>query len=324
MKYKDYYKTLGVEKSASADDIKKSYRKLARKYHPDVSKEKDAKEKFQDVSEAYETLKDPEKRAAYDQLGSYQAGQDFRPPPGWEQQFNQGGGGFSFDEVDLADLFASLGGRGGGFGAGRGRARRDMPIPGEDYDVQVGVTLEQSFHGTMLDLNLQIPEYDGEGRLRRVPHTFKARVPKGVTNGERLRLPGKGGKGLNGGREGDLYLNIQIAPHPVYRVSGRDLYLDLPLAPWEAALGASVEIPTLGGPVRLKIRPGTQAGQQLRLAKRGLPKPDNEGDLYAIVQIAVPPSPSERENELYTELSKVSTFDPRAHLKEAKSETGAH
>jgi curved DNA-binding protein len=321
MKYKDYYKTLGVEKSASADDIKKSYRKLARKYHPDVSKEKDAKEKFQEVSEAYETLKDPEKRAAYDQLGSYQPGQDFRPPPGWEQQFNQGGGGFSFDEVDLADLFASLGGR--GFGGGH-RARRNVPIPGEDYEVQAGVTLDQAFHGTMLDLNLQIPEQDEQGRLRRVPLAFKARIPVGVTHGERLRLPGKGGKGANGGRDGDLYLNIQIAPHPIYRVSGRDLYLDLPLAPWEAVLGASVEIPTLGGPVRLKIKPGTQAGQQLRLAKRGLPKPGNEGDLYAIVQIAVPPAPNERENALYTELSKVSTFDPRAHLKEAKSETGAH
>src|SRR5829696_799407 len=160
MKYKDYYATLGVDKAAAPDDIKKAYRKLARKYHPDVSKEKDAKEKFQEVSEAYETLKDPEKRAAYDQLGSYQSGQDFRPPPGWEQQFNEGGGGgFSFDEVDLADLFAGLGGAGRGF-RGSGQARRDMPIPGEDYDVPVRIALEQAYHGTTLDLELQIPEYD--------------------------------------------------------------------------------------------------------------------------------------------------------------------
>ena len=315
MKYKDYYATLGVEKTAGADEIKKAYRKLARKYHPDVSKEKDAKEKFQEVSEAYETLKDPEKRAAYDQLGSYQPGQDFRPPPGWEQQFSQGEGGFSFDEVDLADLFAGLGGGARGFRTG-GRARQNMPIPGEDYDVAVGITLEQAYSGTMLDLNLQVPEIDAQGRVRRVPHTFTARIPQGVTQGERLRLPGKGGKGMNGARDGDLYLNISIAPHPLYRVSGRDLYLDVPLAPWEAVLGASIEIPTLGGSVRLKIRPGTQAGQQLRLAKRGLPKPGNEGDLYAIVQIAVPPSANEKEQELYGELAKASTFDPRAHLKQ--------
>jgi curved DNA-binding protein len=311
MKYKDYYAALGVDKSANADEIKKAYRKLARKYHPDVSKEKDAKEKFQDVSEAYETLKDPEKRAAYDQLGSYQAGQDFRPPPDWEQQFS--GGGFSFDDVDLADLFAGLGGA-RGFRGGT-RARADMPLPGEDYEVAARITLEQAYEGTMLELNLQIPEYDAQGRMRRVPHAFTARIPKGVSSGERLRLPGKGGKGINGGRDGDLYLNVEIVPHRVYRVSGRDLYLDLPLAPWEAVLGATVEIPTPGGSVRLKIKPGTQAGQQLRLAKRGLPKPGHEGDLYAIVQVAVPTSASDRENALYTQLAEASTFDPRAGLK---------
>ena len=306
MKYKDYYATLGVDKKASADEIKKAYRKLARKYHPDVSKEKDAKEKFQDASEAYEALKDPEKRAAYDQLGSYQPGQDIRPPPGWEEQFSQGSS--SFDDLDLADLFASL--RGGG-GA---RARRNIPIPGEDYEVAARLTLDQAYHGTMLDLNLQILEYDAQGRPRRVPHVFQARIPQGVTEGERLRLPGKGGPGANGGRNGDLYLNIALAPHRLFRVSGRNLYLDLPLAPWEAVLGTSVEIPTLGGPVRLTIREGTQAGQQLRLAKRGLPKPGHEGDLYAIVQIVVPPTPTARERELYTQLSQGSSFNPRAHF----------
>ena len=311
MKYKDYYAALGVDKKAGADDIKKAYRKLARKYHPDVSKEKNAKEKFQEVSEAYETLKDPEKRAAYDQLGSHQPGQDFRPPPDWEQQFS--GGGFSFDEVDLADLFAGLGGGARG-PRGGARARADMPIPGEDYEVAARITLEQAYEGTMLELNLQIPEYDAQGRMRRVPHAFTARIPKGVSSGERLRLPGKGGKGMNGGRDGDLYLNVEIVPHRVYRVSGRDLYLDLPLAPWEAVLGATVEIPTPGGSVRLKIRPGTQAGQQLRLAKRGLPKPGHEGDLYAIVQIAVPASASESEMALYRQLAEGSSFDARAAL----------
>ena len=317
MKYKDYYATLGVEKTASADEIKKAYRKLARKYHPDVSKEKDAKEKFQDVSEAYETLKDPEKRAAYDQLGSYNPGQDFRPPPGWEQQFSHGGGGFSFDDLDLADLFASLRGGGGaarGF-SGRGGPRADMPMPGEDFEVTAEITLEQAYHGTMLELNLQMPEYDGQGRFTRVPRNFKARIPPGVSDGERLRLRGQGGKGINGGRDGDLYINVSLRPHPIYRVSGRDVYVDLPLAPWEALLGTSVELPTLGGSVRLKIRPGTQAGQQLRLAKRGLPKPHHEGDLYAIVQIAVPHSVSDEEKALYEKLAETSKFDPRSHLK---------
>jgi curved DNA-binding protein len=318
MKYQDYYATLGVGKTAGADEIKKAYRKLARKYHPDVSKEKDAKEKFQEVSEAYETLKDAEKRAAYDQLGSYNPGQDFRPPPGWEQQFSQGGGGFSFDDLDLADLFASL--RGGGGSGARGFSRRggpraDMPIPGEDFEVTAEITLDQAYHGTMLDLSLQMPEIDGQGRMRRVPRNFKARIPPGVSDGERLRLRGQGGKGINGGRDGDLYINVSLRPHPIYRVSGRDVYVDLPLAPWEAVLGTSVELPTLGGPVRLKIRPGTQAGQQLRLAKRGLPKPHHEGDLYAIVQIAVPHSVSDEEKALFEKLAETSKFDPRSHLK---------
>jgi curved DNA-binding protein len=321
MKYKDYYAALGVDRKADADEIKKAYRKLARKYHPDVSKEKDANEKFQEVSEAYETLKDAEKRAAYDQLGSYQPGQDFRPPPGWEQQFSDRG--FSFDEADLADLFAGLGGRTRGFG--RGRPHANMAMPGEDYDVTAQITLEQAYHGTVLDLNLQMPEIDAEGRVRRVPHTFSARIPKGVTEGERLRLTGKGGKGVNGGRNGDLYLNIALAPHRLFRVTGRDLYFDLPLAPWEAVLGTTVEVPTLTGTVRLKVRPGTQAGQQLRLAKRGLPKAGAEGDLYAIVQIVVPSSVSEKEAELYRGLATASSFNPRVHFdQENGSENRAH
>jgi curved DNA-binding protein len=323
MKYKDYYATLGVSKDASADQIKKAYRKLARKYHPDVSKEKNAKEKFQEVSEAYDTLKDAEKRAAYDQLGSYQPGQDFRPPPGWEQQFS--GGEFSFDDLDLADLFASLGGHAAGRGFRGARARPDRPIPGEDYDVTVQISLEQAYNGTVVELNLQMPEYDEHGRVRRVAHDFSARIPKGVADGERLRLAGKGGKGLNGGRNGDLYLNVKLAPHRIFRVSGRDLYLDLPLAPWEAALGTNVDIPTLGGVVRLKVRPNTQAGQQLRLAKRGLPKPGHEGDLYAIVQIVIPPESTESERALYKSLAEASKFDPRAHLEqEMKHEHRAH
>jgi curved DNA-binding protein len=319
MKYKDYYAALGVDKNASADEIKKAYRKLARKYHPDVSKEKDAKEKFQEVSEAYETLKDPEKKAAYDRLGTYRPGQDFQPPPDWEQQFS--GSGVQFDDLDLADLFASLGRGGRGFGGARG----NQPAPGEDFEVTAQIPLEQAYHGTMLELNLQIPEPDEQGRMRRVPRTLKARIPPGVTQGERLRLPGQGGKGLRKGRDGDLYVNVELLPHPLFRVSGRDLYFDLRLAPWEAVLGANVQIPTLSGAVRLKIRPGTQAGHQLRLAKRGLPKPGQEGDLYAIVQIVVPSTVTDREKALYTSLAEISSFNPRRESnEESRSETGAH
>jgi curved DNA-binding protein len=309
MKYKDYYKVMGVERNASPEEIKSAYRKLARKYHPDVSKEPGAEEKFKELGEAYETLKDPEKRAAYDQLGSHRPGQDFRPPPGWEQQF--GGSHFSFDDLDLGDLFAGL--AGGGRRAGRGGGK--MRMPGQDYEVTAHITLEDAYRGTEVDLELAVPEYDENGFPHRVRRAFKARIPKGATDGERLRLAGKGGKGFNGGRDGDLYLNIALHPHAVFRVSGHDLFFDLPLAPWEAVLGTTVEVPTLGGPVSLRIPPGTHAGQQLRLAKRGLPKPQGgDGDLYALVQIAVPTVTGERERALYRELAEASTFNPRGRF----------
>ena len=309
MKYKDYYGVMGVDRKASPEEIKNAYRKLARKYHPDVSKEPGAEEKFKELGEAYETLKDPEKRTAYDQLGSHRPGQDFRPPPGWEQEF--GGGHFSFDDIDLGDLFAGL--AGGRHRAGRGDGK--IRMPGQDYEVTAHITLEDAYRGAEVDLELAVPEYDENGFPHRARRAFKARIPKGATDGERLRLPGKGGKGFNGGRDGDLYLNIALHPHPLFRVSGHDLYFDLPLAPWEAVLGTTVEVPTLGGSVSLRIPPGTHAGQQLRLAKRGLPKPHGgEGDLYAIVQIAVPTVTGEHERALYRELAEASTFNPRGHF----------
>jgi curved DNA-binding protein len=309
MKYKDYYQILGVARDASDEDIKKAYRKLARKYHPDVSKEPGAEEKFKEVGEAYETLKDAKKRAAYDQLGRYQPGQDFRPPPDWEREFHPdfGAGEVHFEDIDLSDLFSALSGR------GRGRGGRvNIPIPGEDYEMAAELTLEQAARGTEVDVNLSVVEPDERGLPRRRARNFKVRIAKGATNGQRLRVPGKGGKGINGGRDGDLYLNIVLRPHPVFRPDGHDLYLDLPLAPWEAVLGASVEVPTLSGAVRLKVPAGTQAGQRLRLSRRGLPKPDGgDGDLYAIARIAVPDSPGQRERELYQALAGASTFNPR-------------
>src|SRR4029077_11519865 len=217
MKYKDYYKILGVERGASDDEIKKAYRKLARKYHPDVSKEKDATARFQDVSEAYETLKDKEKRAAYDSLGSHRSGQDFRPPPDWFSRFGRGGAGAATpgDEdlggIDLSDLFASF---------GRGFQRRDFKVPGEDYEVTVPLTLEELARGGI------------EREFRIGERSVRARIPRGAADGERLRLRGKGGPGANGGPAGDLYLNVSVLPHPLFKPNGHDLDLELPVAPW--------------------------------------------------------------------------------------------
>ena len=307
MKYKDYYAILGVERGAGDDEIKKAYRKLARKYHPDVSKEPHAEERFKEVSEAYETLKDAEKRAAYDQLGRHAAGEEFRPPPDWGQSF--GGGQFSFDDIDLADLFAGFAGRQRGGGA------RDRPIPGADYEAGVRLTFEQAFHGTEIELDLSAIEYDEQGRPRRVPHRIRVRIPPGVTDGQKLRVPGKGGKGVRGGRDGDLYLDIEVMSHPLYRVDGLDVHVDLPLAPWEAVLGASVDMPTPAGRVTLKVPPGTRAGQKLRLSGRGLARPDgSKGDLYAIAQIVVPRVVDERQRALFKSLAEASSFNPRAQF----------
>ena len=314
MKYSDYYAALGVERGASQEEIKKAYRRLAQKHHPDVSKEPGAEERFKQIAEAYATLKDPEKRAAYDALGARPQGEEFRPPPDWARQ-HAGGQSFSFDDVDFADLFSRFGADGGG-GA---RFRENVAMPGQDFEVPVEIGIEDAYHGTTLELQLSMPEYDASGRLRRVPHPVKARIPPGAVDGQRLRLPGKGGEGLNGGRAGDLYLDITLKPHRLYRATGHDLFVDLPLAPWEAALGASVEVPTLGGAVHLKVPAGTSSGQKLRLGGRGLPKPrGGAGDLYAVAQIVVPPQLSERERELFSSLKEGSSFDPRRHFAEGK------
>lgn len=316
MKYKDYYAVLGVERNADLEAIKKAYRKLAHKYHPDVSKDPQGEAKFKDVAEAYATLKDPEKRAAYDQLGRHAPGEDFRPPPDWGQRF--GGFGQAFEDIDLSDLFEHF--------TGRGARRGMMPIPGQDYEVTAHISLEDAYQGATVDLELAVPEFDGSGFARRVPRSFKARIPKGATDGQRLRLKGQGGKGLNGGPDGDLYLNITLHPHPLFRASGHDLYLDLPLAPWEAVLGATVNVPTLGGTVQLKVPPGTQAGQKLRLASRGLPKPhQGAGDLYAIAQIVVPGAASDKDRALYQQLAEGASFNPRGHFEEkGKHERQTH
>lgn len=313
MKYKDYYAILGLERSATLAEIKAAYRKLAHQYHPDVSKDPEGEAKFKEISEAYQTLKDSEKRAAYDQLGRHQSGEEFRPPPDWGSHFGGAGasGPTSFDDIDLADLFESL-----SRGRHRGHARSDRPMAGHDFDVTAEISLEEAFHGTQVDLHLRVPDQDAHGRVHQVERTFKARIPKGAITGQRLRLRGQGGKGRHGGPDGDLYLNIVLRPHKLFRTDDHDLYIDLPLAPWEAALGASVEVPTPGGPVHLKVPAGTAAGRKMRLARRGLPKPQGgEGDLYAVVHIVLPDTFSEQERTLLKQLGEATTFDPRAHFK---------
>jgi len=303
MKYKDYYKVLGVERGASDEQVKKAYRSLARKYHPDVSKEANAKEKFQEVSEAYETLRDKDKRAAYDSLGSHRPGQDFRPPPDWFDRFGSGRAE-DLRDIDLSDLFESM----GIFGRARGRSGgRGMQFPGEDYEFGVRLSLEEAARGTEREVQL-----NGRG--------FRARIPKGATDGQRLRLAGKGGPGANGGPPGDLYLHIELEPHPLFRPSvghaGHDLDIEVPVAPWEAALGAEVEVPTLDGAVSMKVPAGAKSGQKLRLAGKGLPRPrGGAGDLYAVLSVVAPPAVSEGERKLYEELRAASKFDPRSRFK---------
>ncbi|CDQ09078.1 curved DNA-binding protein, DnaJ homologue that functions as a co-chaperone of DnaK [Acidithiobacillus ferrivorans] len=311
MEYKDYYRILGVERSADADAIKASYRKMARKYHPDVSKEKDAEDRFKDLQEAYEVLKDPEKRAAYDQLGSnWRAGQDFRPPPGWGQQ--AGGGGADFGGGGFSDFFESMfrQQQGGGFrGSGGGGFRRQ----GEDSEATIQVSLEDAAHGAQREISLEVPTMGSDGRMRREARHLTVKIPKGIRAGQRLRMAGQGAPGMGGGPNGDLYLHIQFQPHPRFRVEGSDLYHDLHITPWEAALGASVEIPTLDGDVRMKIPAGSTSGQKLRLSQKGLPGSVGKmpGDLYAVIQIVVPKKISEPEKALWNQLAEISDFHPR-------------
>lgn len=311
MKYVDYYKVLGVERDATLADIKKAYRKLAHKYHPDMSKGTASEEKFKEISVAYSTLKDPEKRAAYDELGRHRPGEDFVPPHQWQEHFQDGTSNFA--DVDLADILAA-------FAAAQHperRGRSQSATRGPDYEVPVSVTLEQIYSGAETEISVSVPEYDARGLLHQVPKTFRVRIPKGATDGQRLRLPEKGGSGLRGGKAGDLYIVMNIQPHKLYRVSGDDLYIDLPLAPWEAALGASVQVPTLGGPVEMTIPPGTTSGRKLRLGKRGLPSASASGahgDQYVVVRIEVPKTLTTRERELFTELAGASAFKPWAQL----------
>lgn len=314
MDYKDYYEVMGVARDASQDDIKRAYRKLARKYHPDVSKEAEAEETFKQVAEAYEVLRDPDKRKAYDELEDQrQSGEDFTPPPGWRDAHHEfHGGGFGDDDASrFSDFFESLFGGRAHARAYRGGAGVDAR--GEDVHARIRIPLEDAFHGGTRTLTLQMPTADASGRITTQERRLNVRIPGGIRPGQQIRLAGQGGAGPGKGEAGDLYLEVGFEPHPLYGVDGRDLTLKLPVAPWEAALGATVETPTPTGKVALKVPAGSGAGRRLRLKGRGLPG-KRPGDLYITLEIAVPPAATEDEKAFYQRMAREFDFDPRADM----------
>jgi curved DNA-binding protein len=344
LKYKDYYDVLGVSRGASDEEIKKAFRKLARQYHPDVAKDKKvAEEKFKEVNEAYEVLSDPAKRKKYDELGAdWKQGAEFRPPPGWEDAFRGGGfagargqGGasqFQFGGTGFSDFFEQLFGAAGRRGARPGRAGQpemeEEPERGADIEGEILVTLDESLHGSVRAVTVgyetvcsrchgtgvvsrqACPQCGGSGQTTR-HESHKVKIPAGVMEGQRLRIPGRGGTGSGDGEAGDLYLRVRFAKHPDFEVEGENLYYDLDLAPWEAVLGTEVPVPTLDGRVNIRIPPGTQSGQRLRVRGRGLGKPGQRGDLFVIARVQVPDRVGESEKHLWEKLARESRFHPR-------------
>jgi curved DNA-binding protein len=311
MKYKDYYQIMGVSRNAPQDEIKRAYRKLARKYHPDVSKEPKAEERFKEVNEAYEVLGDSDKRRAYDQLGTgWRAGEDFTPPPGWRTRHDTHGGFSQVDVESFSDFFESIV---GGLGH-RHRPQKEhprhtaAPPRGEEQHAEIAITLEESYHGTSKTIELE--EY-ADGRRFGGTRKIKVNIPKGVSEGQQIRLAGQGQPGRGEGQRGDLFLKVHFQPHALYRAEGRDILLTLPIAPWEAALGTRVQVPTLGGPVEVNIPAGSQSGQKLRLKGRGLPG-TLHGDQFIVLQVMIPQADTPAAKALYEQMRRELPFNPRA------------
>ncbi len=311
MRYRDYYAVMGVERDATQDEIKRAYRGLARKYHPDVSSDPDAEERFKEVGEAYEVLRDPEKRAAYDQLGeNWRVGQEFQPPPDWKTDFEFHGGGYSgADARQFSDFFESLFGR-GGFGRA---TSHEFRARGEDAHARIQIDLEDAYRGATREVTLRHTGFGMDGRPAVGSRTLNVRSPQGVRQGQHIRLAGQGEHGLGSGDRGDLYLEVVFRRHPIYRVEDKDVFLELPVAPWEAALGSTVKVPTPSGVVDLKIPPNSRNGRKLRLKNRGIPA-KKPGDFYVVLNVALPEADSEGARAAYAEFSKSFEFNPRSGL----------
>ena len=314
MQYKDYYQTLGVSREATADEIKKAYRKLARKYHPDLSKEAGAEARMKEVNEAYAVLSDPEKRAAYDALGrGYRPGEEFRPPPDWDANFEFSGPGFS-EAADFSDFFAELFGRKGGRGRDGPFGRREARFEarGEDHYAKIVLDIEDAWRGATRQIQLRVPKLDASGRVVLETRTLDVQIPKGVREGQMIRLAGQGSPGLGGGPPGDLLLEVHFRPHDRFKVSGRDLLVDLPVAPWEAALGAVVPVPLPDGSVlKVRIPAGAQSGRTLVVRGKGIPG-NPPGDLELTVRVVLPPADTPRARDLYEQMARELRFDARA------------
>lgn len=332
MEFRDYYQVLGVQRTASPEEIKKAYRRLARKYHPDVSKEADASQRMSEVNEAYAVLSDADKRSKYDELGNrYGAGDEFQPPPGWQSRAGApGAGGFEGTHAgnaeDFSDFFSSLFGRGRAGAGGRGFTGRgfdggagaagagEMPsFRGSDHHARIDIELADSYGGTTRPISLRATRLTDDGQVVGETRTLDVRIPKGVKEGQQIRLAGQGGAGFNGGPGGDLYLEVHFKPDPRYRVVERDVYRKLPVAPWEAALGATVEAATPVGRIEVKVPPNSQAGRKLRLRGKGLPGSE-PGDLYLELEVVLPPGDSDKARDLYRSMARDLAFDPRQSM----------
>jgi len=316
MEYKDYYQVMGVARNATQDEIKRAYRQLARKHHPDVSKATDAEARFKELGEANEVLKDPEKRAAYDRLGSnWKKGQDFQPPPDWNTNFETGSQDFGGQDTgEQSDFFESLFRRGFSRRQAGAAGAQGYHAHGQDSHAKIQISLEEAYHGGSRRVTLQMPQVDADGQVVLREHPIEFTIPRGVRAGQRIRLAGQGGPGMGDGQRGDLYLEVEFLPHKHYRVDKHDVYLDLPVAPWEAALGAVIEVPTPSGTVELTVPAGSAEGRKLRLKGRGIPG-KTPGDFYFVLKIALPPADSDAEKTSYRNMAQAfASFNPRREL----------